>query len=77
MHLKMSSAICFNLDQSKILLSGNGLRKDGEYDPDMVLVLIRSKILSSGQELNPLPNHKFLDCSKLKPFADDKNNVTD
>ena len=24
---KMSSAICFNLDQSKILLSGNGLRK--------------------------------------------------
>ena len=26
MHLKMSAAICFNLDQSKILLSGNGLR---------------------------------------------------
>ena len=25
MHFKMSSAICFNLDQSKILLSGNGL----------------------------------------------------
>ena len=25
MHLKMLSAICFNLDQSKILLSGNGL----------------------------------------------------
>ena len=24
--LKMSAAICFNLDQSKILLSGNGLR---------------------------------------------------
>ena len=26
MHFKMSSAICFNLDKSKILLSGNGLR---------------------------------------------------
>ena len=25
MHLKMSSAICFNLDQSEILSSGNGL----------------------------------------------------
>ena len=25
MHFKMSSAICFNLDQAKILLSGNGL----------------------------------------------------
>ena len=25
MHLKMSPAICFNLDQSKILSSGNGL----------------------------------------------------
>ena len=27
MHFKMLSAICFNLDQSKILLSGNGLRE--------------------------------------------------
>ena len=26
MHFKMPSAICFNLDQSKILSSGNGLR---------------------------------------------------
>ena len=26
MDFKMSSAICFNLDHSKILLSGNGLR---------------------------------------------------
>ena len=25
MHFKMSFAICFNLDQSKILLSGNGI----------------------------------------------------
>ena len=25
MHFRLSSAICFNLDQSKILWSGNGL----------------------------------------------------
>ena len=27
MHFKMSSAISFNLDQSKIFLSGNGLKR--------------------------------------------------
>ena len=27
MHFKMLSAICFNLDQSKIVLSGNGLKR--------------------------------------------------
>ena len=30
----MSSAICLNLDQSKILLSGNGLRTVGNTDLD-------------------------------------------
>ena len=30
MHFKMSSAICFNLDQSKILLSGNGLKPNSQ-----------------------------------------------
>ena len=29
MHFKMSSAFCFNLDQSKILLYGNGLNISG------------------------------------------------
>ena len=29
MHFKLSSAICFNLDQSKILSSGNGLNNAG------------------------------------------------
>ena len=28
MHFKMSSAICFNLDQSKILSFGDGLSND-------------------------------------------------
>ena len=27
MHFKVSSAICFSLDQSKVLPSGNGLKK--------------------------------------------------
>ena len=30
-HFEMSSAICFNLDQSKILLSGNGLNTCTSY----------------------------------------------
>ena len=32
MHFQMSSAICFNLDQSKNLSSGNGLKNLGEKD---------------------------------------------
>ena len=35
MHFKMSSAICFNLDQFKILSSGNGLK---EYECSFVHV---------------------------------------
>ena len=47
MHFKMSSAICFNLDQSEILLSGNGLIIEekipigfhwGEVVPCMLLI---------------------------------------
>ena len=30
MHFKMSSAICFNLDQSKIMSSGHGLKVSGK-----------------------------------------------
>ena len=29
MHFKMSSAVCFNLDQSRILSSGDGLKEKG------------------------------------------------
>ena len=36
MHFKMSSAICFNLDQSEILLFGNELKLQAE-----VLSLLR------------------------------------
>ena len=43
MHLKMPSAICFNLDKSKILSSGNGLKstkkdqKTASYYTDYLL----------------------------------------
>ena len=40
MHLKMSSAICFNLDQSKTLSSGNGLK---HKTPKTALILMFSK----------------------------------
>ena len=32
MQFEMSSALCFNLDQSKILLSGNGLTLTGQQN---------------------------------------------
>ena len=44
MHLKMSSAICFNLGLSKILSCGNGLNDD---DND------------NGKAINPLSDDKF------------------
>ena len=37
MHFKMSSAVCFNLDQSKILLSGNGLTHEVEHNKSFTL----------------------------------------
>ena len=49
MHFKMLYALCFNLDQSKILSSGNGF--------------------------NPIPNAKILDGFKLKAFTDDNLKV--
>ena len=38
---KKSSAICFNLDQSKIVLSGNGLKKNTTHNANLVLSAIR------------------------------------
>ena len=44
----------------------------------MALNLDKSKILSFGKELqvNPLPDDKISDWSKLKAFTDNKLNVT-
>ena len=43
--------------------------QDGSYT-------VRDYFESFSVTFNPLPNHKFLDLSKLKAFADDKINVT-
>ena len=46
MHCKMSSAICFNLEQSKILSSGNGLNTS-LHQLCLLLLVIADLILSS------------------------------
>ena len=45
----MSSAICFNLDQSKILSSGNGLRKSCKYIKDVSEKSQENRILIAWQ----------------------------
>ena len=57
----MSSAICFNLDESKILSSGHGLMF--VYDIGAVCGLIMLHGLVS---LNPLPNDKFYTLPNCK-----------
>ena len=46
-HFKMSSAICFKLDQSKILLSGNGLKGPGnsQYIFNTVVPLFSNSVV--------------------------------
>ena len=65
MHFKMSSAIFSNLDQSKILSSGNGLK-----------MLRKQNLIECGSNkviiVKSLPNDKILGWPKLKEFADDK-----
>ena len=63
MHFKMSSAICFNLDQSKILSSGSGL------------ICCHQNAHNSLDKVNPFPNKPFCDCPKFKEAADDNQNV--
>ena len=77
----MLSAICFSLDQSKILLSSNRLRLD--YLSYNKTVLSKRKTFANaksnvvpmiGMSLNSLPNDKIVDWSKLKEFANDNSN---
>ena len=56
----MSSAICFNLDQSKILLSVNGLNQS-----------LFQGTQSVTKKTKTFPKRHILDSSKLKEFADD------
>ena len=63
MHFKMSSAICFNLDQSKRLSSGNGLTHSKVLWQDKLSdVIVRS--------LNSLLKVENVNLSKFKAFAD-------
>ena len=48
----MSCAICFNLDQSKILLSGNGLTSSPS-------VKYMFELFTEKEEVNPFPNDKI------------------
>ena len=50
MHFNMSSAVCFNLDQSKILSSGNELNT--WMNIDIVVKMVCPNV-------NPLPDDKF------------------
>ena len=63
----MSYAICFNLDQSKILLSDNGLTPTDAFVAllynNLVQHLFHSKNKNNDQRnehyINPFPNDKF------------------
>ena len=70
--INLSSAYAFNLVQAKILLFGKGL-----INLNQALTLEEMcKFYKNFQYINPLPDDKILDWSKLKAFADDKLNVT-
>ena len=69
----MSSAISFNLGQSKILSSGNGLNYQQMSDSGLCSSSI--SLYYTIQSFKSLPNDKFLDQFKLKAFAYSKINV--
>ena len=51
MYFKISSAICFNLDHSEILTSGNGLRESADSSSSTWLCLPADDILCPAAEL--------------------------
>ena len=69
MHFKISSAICFYLDQSKISSSGNGLKT-----PTVEQLLSTSNLIFLFV-FNPLPDDNIWAQTKLKAFANDNFNV--
>ena len=74
MHFRISSAICFNLDKSKILSSVNGLMSLQNMSIHITLHidLGQNFMLSvSFLYVNLLPDDKILDWFKLKEIADD------
>ena len=65
MHFKMSSAICFNFDQSKMLSSSNGFRKHffinivmkGENAGNHTLLLFQQCFLSFPEQISDFQSH--------------------
>ena len=73
----MSSAICFNLDQSKILLSCNGLKNLCEYwYIHHVLAMIKNLIKLQHNELDQI-DLVFADNISLKECANDISNIAE
>ena len=72
MYFEMS-AICFNLDHSKIFSSGNGLTRLFPFSKNIFYSIRESNLIGvdSSLILKPFPNKKFLDSSKLKETEDD------
>ena len=65
----MSSAICFNLDQSKILLSGKGLKDSSQYNHNHNIAGIQNTVHFQQQKSNILFfSQKFISSVK---HADD------
>ena len=68
MHFKISSAICFNLDQSKILLSGNELNNQlCPIEKNMVFRHIKCTMKEQGDRLPSLALKSIVD-NKLSSF---------
>ena len=63
----MLSAICFNLDQSKIVSSGNELNIN-HINKEIIIIMA---ICFCTINLNSFPDDKFIDRSKLNQIADD------
>ena len=64
----MSSAICFNLDQSKFLSSGNGLKFENSDKKDRRKIFVPTTLYET--MFNPLLDNKILEWSKLNQITD-------
>ena len=67
----MSSAICFNLKQSKILSSCNKLKSMSSLLLRMMQECWSIRDYCTGIYYLPFPKRQILDSPKLREFADD------
>ena len=75
MHFQVLSAICFNLDQSKILSSGNGLICNTSISRIVIYIIHFFRFLSTAVALLFL-GQQNLDPSKLEAPADDSFEIS-